>query len=98
MRELPVEWSEGKWTYTQVSRHGDVAIYRQKHKEGPAERFEVVLVQHLAKDREMPHGRVIEAGEYYPGASVWGTHGWTHFTLAEAQAQASELVARGTES
>lgn len=91
MRSLPTEWASGAYLYTQVSRDGDIAIYRQKHKEGSAERFEVIVVQHHEED-SLPSGRVQEAGEYYPSSSQWGRAGWTHFTLAQAQAQASALA------
>ena len=54
MHTVPVEWSTGSWTSTQVSREGDVAIYLQRHREGPcvrAVRFEVIVVQHLGEKR-----------------------------------------------
>jgi hypothetical protein len=91
MHTLPLEWGKGSWTYTQVSREGDVAIYRQKHREGTAVRFEVIVVQHLG-ERPIPKGYVREAGEYYPGSSQWGVAGWTFYTLEEAQAHARALA------
>ena len=45
MHVLPLEWSKGNWTYMQVSREGDLAIYRQAHKDGKVERFEVIRRQ-----------------------------------------------------
>lgn len=93
MHELPVEWTQGFWTYTHVWRRGDVRIYRQRHQEGRAERFEVIRVQHR-KERVFPGGQVQEAGEYYPGSSQWGQDGWTCFTLAEAHALAAPLALR----
>jgi hypothetical protein len=75
----------------QVSREGDICIYRQKHLHGPAERFEVIIVQHLQEHR-FPNGRVQEAGEWYPRSSQWGQAGWTCFTLAEAQAHAKTVL------
>jgi hypothetical protein len=59
---LPMEWSKGSWTYTQVSREGDVAIYRQKHRAGTAVRVEVIVVQHFPELRTRTGG-VLEAGE-----------------------------------
>ena len=41
----------------------------------------------------MPGGKIQEAGEYYPGSSAWGRHGWTCFSLDEAQALAQTLTA-----
>jgi hypothetical protein len=90
MHEMPVEWTRGSWTYTQVWREGDIAIYRQKHQEGPAERFEVIRVQHLS-EKILPKGYVREAGEYYPGSSQWGQDGWTCHTLDEASTLAATL-------
>ena len=89
MHALPQEWSTGRWTYTQVSREGDIAIYSQQHQEGTATRFEVIVVQHF-DERPLPNGRMQEAGEYYPGSSQWGRAGWTCLTLEEAQALAQE--------
>ena len=91
MHTLPVEWNKGSWTYTQVSREGDVAVYRQKHREGTAVRFEVIVVQHWG-EKLLPSGRMREAGEYYPGSSQWGVAGWTFYTLEEAQAYARALA------
>jgi hypothetical protein len=91
MHTLPLEWSRGSWTYTQVSREGDVALYRQTHREGSAVRFEVIIVQH-AKERLAPGGKVVEAGEYYPSSSQWGKGGWTCYTLEEAHALTRDLA------
>ena len=90
MHVLPLEWSNGSWTYTQESRDGDIAIYQQKHKEGSALRFEVIRVQQL-EEKPLPKGGIREAGEYYPSSSSWGKNGWTCFTLEEAQALAQTL-------
>jgi hypothetical protein len=93
MHILPLEWSTRRWTYTQVSRDGDIAIYRLQHREGTAERFEVIVVQQL-KERPLPNGQTQEAGEYYPRASQWGRAGWTCFTMEEAKALTQEQRVR----
>ena len=90
MHELPVEWKQGSWTYTQVWREASLALYLQKHLEGRAERFEVIRVQHR-NERVFPGGGVQEAGEYYPGSSQWGQDGWTCHTLDEAKTLAATL-------
>jgi hypothetical protein len=97
MHELPVEWKRGSWTYTQVWREGDLAIYRQKHQEGPAVRFEVIRVQHQ-QQRRLPNGGVLEAGEYYPNSARWGQDGFTVYTLDEARALAATLRAEAAGS
>lgn len=91
MHTLPEEFSIHNWTYTQVSREGDIAIYRQKHKTGTAVRYEGIVVQHL-KEKLMPKGYVREAGEYYPGSSYWGLAGWSFYDLEEAQEHARALA------
>ena len=91
MHTLPREWSMGSWVYTQVDRAGDVAVYRQKHREGTAVRFEVIIAQHYP-ERQTKRGVVLEAGEYYPSSSQWGKAGWTFYTLEEAQAYARALT------
>jgi hypothetical protein len=86
MHELPTLFTQGHWLYTQVERHGDVALYRQSHQDVDVARYEVIRVRHHPA-RKLPMGRIAEAGEYYPTSSEWGQHGWTHFTLTEAQNQ-----------
>jgi hypothetical protein len=93
MHTLPMEWNKGSWTYTHISREGDVAIYCQKHKTGTAVRFEVIIVQHL-KERPLPKGYVREAGEWYPQSTQWGKAGWTFLTLEEAQDHARALASK----
>jgi hypothetical protein len=92
MHVLPLEWSNRSWLYQQVSRDGDLAIYRQQHKEGPAVRFEVIRVQHR-DETTLHNGSIQEAGEYYPSSSQWGKAGWTCYTLAEARQMLNELHA-----
>jgi hypothetical protein len=90
MHDLPLVFTQNQWAYVQVERTGDYAIYAQRRKDLKSTRFEVIHVR-LFEERQSPTG-VIEAGEYYPGASQWGTHGWTHFTLGEAQAHLQTLL------
>ena len=47
MHILPIQFAQGQWTYTQVWREGALAIYRQQHKEGTAQRYELIRVQQL---------------------------------------------------
>ena len=72
MHELPTEFSIRQWIYTQVSRDGEVAIYRQWRTDAAVERFEVIRVHHKPV-QVFPNGTVQEhAGEYYPGSAQWG--------------------------
>jgi hypothetical protein len=91
VHELDKEFVRGHWRYAQVSRHGDIVIYRQSHLLGTAERFEVIQVQRR-EARPLPSGQMQEAGEWYPSSSSWGKDGWTCFTLEEANTLAQTLA------
>jgi hypothetical protein len=53
--------------------------------------WEVVRLRAYAA-RTLPDGRVIAAGESYPGPSKWGVAGWTCTALADAERRYRNLV------
>jgi hypothetical protein len=97
MLSLPVHHEDSTFTYDQVMREGDVAIFRQVHKVSKIERFEVVQIRVRAA-QEWPDGRVTPEHEAYPGTNSWGTLGFTCFSLADAQALAQQLRDRAAAS
>jgi len=95
MVPLPITFEDRVFTYTQVERWGDSAIFRQAHKRSQVARYEVVKIR-LRPAHTWPNGTTTPAHESYPGASSWGTLGWTCCTWAEAQALATQLRERRT--
>lgn len=93
MTFLPTQFTKSGWTFQQVKREGNVAIF-QRSKGGKQAHFEVVRVQHHEAFK-FP-GRDVEtpAGEHYPSSEQWGTHGWTHNMIEDAERKFSELVAK----
>jgi hypothetical protein len=94
MQPIDTTFEEGRFRYTQLERHGDIAIYRQEHKESAkAVRFEVIRIR-VQPEHTWPSGQVSPEREAYPGASVWGRLGFTCFKLEEARALAAGLQAQ----
>lgn len=95
MQTIDLEFDLGNYRHTQIERHGDLAIYRQQHKEADVARFEVIRIR-IERERVWPDGHVTPEREAYPGSAQWGTYGWTCHTLAEAQTLLAELRAGKT--
>ncbi len=90
MQPIATEFQDATFTYTQVERQGDIAIFAQQHKHGGAPCYEVVRIR-VSPEHTWPNGKVSPERETYPNSKSWGTDGWTCFTLAEAQAKVAEL-------
>jgi len=94
MQPIDTAFDEGRFHYTQLERRGDIAIYRQEHKENPkVVRFEVIRIR-VQPEHTWPSGQTTPEREAYPGASVWGRLGFTCFTLEEARALSARLQAQ----
>ena len=94
MQPIDTAFDEGRFHYTQLERHGDIAIYRQEHKENAkVVRFEVIRIR-VQPEHTWPSGQVTPEREAYPGASSWGRLGFTCFSLEEAQTLAAGLQAQ----
>lgn len=92
MQPVDVTFDLGNYRHTQIARTGDIAVYRQEHKQALVSRYEVVRIREMP-EHTWPNGAVTPEHEYYPSASAWGREGWTCFTLEEAQALALSLRA-----
>ena len=94
MQPIDTAFEEGRFRYTQLERQGDIAIYRQEHKENPkVVRYEVIRIR-IAPEHTWPNGNTTPEREAYPGASVWGRLGFTCFTVEEARTLAAGLQAQ----
>lgn len=95
MQPIATQFEDRTFRYTQVERHGPLAIYCQEHKQGHVTRYEVVRIR-VAPEHQWPNGDVTPEREVYPGTTQWGSWGWTTYTLAQAQMLLAELAARRT--
>lgn len=100
MKTLETHLRSDKFTFTQLFRERDIAIFIQM-KEGQSPAFEVIRVQkHGAAEFNMKNPKtdevkriVIEPGEDYPRSEDWGSNGWTFQTETDAMRKAQELLA-----
>lgn len=72
---IPKQFSKYGNVYEQVSREGDVVIYKYS-KAGIVKGYEVAVIQNR-KATEIA-GNAVDAGEGLPSASMWGVLGWTY--------------------
>jgi hypothetical protein len=87
-RPLPKEFRHGGFSYRQIAREGDAAIYEQ-HWAGcpdPAICFEVIRVKR-SQGFEIA-GRFVEPAEIYPNSQAWGVGA---FTLTDKDAAFAKL-------
>jgi len=77
------------FTFIQLKRIGNGAIYKQSKGKQPAA-FEVVRIREY--EAYAAFGKEIPAAEYYPKSEDWGTYGFTYCTLEEALAKFAELT------
>ena len=77
MKPLATEFSSKGWTFRQVARKENAAIYRREREcGGGAENFEVIVVRRHAA-HVWPNGKFTPPGEGYPPDSQWGILAWT---------------------
>jgi hypothetical protein len=72
-KPLPKQFRRDGFTYRQICREGDFAIYRQSNKHSEA--FEVIRIRR--RDGFEIGGRFVEPAEIYPTSEAWGVDGWT---------------------
>jgi len=82
-KPLPKEFRRGGFTYKQIAREGDAAIYEQTWSgcRNPSVCFEVIRVRR--REGFQIGGRFVPPAEVYPNSEAWGTDGFT-FTDKEA--------------
>jgi hypothetical protein len=86
-KPLPKEFRRDGFTYRQIYREGDFAIYRQTWKGNEhSAAFETIRIRR--RDGFQIHGRFVEPAEIYPKAEAWGVDG---FTLPDKDAAFAKL-------
>ena len=100
MQLLPTTYNKNGFTFNQVNREGDVAIYEQIMPEtGKRIAYEVFEV--LKKPPVTINGIDIPERETCPGNEQWGNHGFTVYDLTSAkekQAQIAKKIVNRQES
>ena len=82
-RPLPKEFRRDGFTYRQIARQGDTAIYEQTWTGSPEPSpcWEVIRIR--CRDGFRIGGRFVEPAEIYPNSEAWGVDGFT-FTDRDA--------------
>ncbi len=93
MKELKATFDQSGYSFRQINREGDIAIFEKRWIEGGEDSsisFEVIRVQKRS-GREM-FGQFIPAHEAYPSSEQWGEQAWTLTDRDRAFAKAAELT------
>lgn len=80
MSTVPEKFTRKGWTFRQVDRLGQVAVY-ERRKPG-TRHWEVVRLRRYPAFEK--GGKEFPAGESYPGNERWGSDGWTFMSEAAA--------------
>jgi hypothetical protein len=93
-RPLPKEFRRDGFTYRQIARENDGAIYEQTWAgcAEPSVCYEAIRVRF--RDGFHIGGRFVEPAEVYPNSEAWGVDGWTLLTLDAAFAKLREFCKR----
>ena len=85
MKILEKKITNKNFSYKQIIRENNVAIYEQRLLEPDAtnKRYEVIIIR--SHDGYEINGNKIAPSEMYPSANQWGTLGWTCMTMEDAQ-------------
>jgi len=89
-KPIPSTFTKKGFTYRQVKRQGDVAIFEQTRKDSTLQNFEVVKIGR--HNGYTMGGSYIEPSETYPGSSLWGIMGWTCTDLDTANNRFDNLL------
>ena len=90
-RPLPKEFQRDRFTYRQIAREKDVAIYEQTWNgcRDPSVSYEVIRVRR--REGFEIDGRFVKPAELYPASKEWGTNGWSLTTRDAAFAKLREI-------
>jgi hypothetical protein len=91
-KPLPKEFRRDGFSYRQVARQGDAAIYEQTWTgcSNPNVCYEVIRIRR--RKGFQIGGRFVEPAEVYPNSEAWGTDGFTFTDKDAAFAKLRELI------
>jgi hypothetical protein len=89
-KPLPTRFRRDGFSYRQIAREGDAAIYEQTWNgcSNPSVCYEVIRIRR--REGFQIDGRFVEPAEVYPKSEAWGTDG---FTLTDKNAAFAKLSA-----
>jgi hypothetical protein len=92
-RLLPTEFRHNGFTFRQIARERNAAIYEQRWNgcRNPSVAYEVVRIRR--RDGFHIGGRFIEPAEVYPNSEAWGVDGFTLTDKDAAFAKLKEICA-----
>ncbi len=90
MIPLSAHFSKNGFTFEQIRRSGNCAVY-WKHKPSGARTFEVIRIQ-SHNGHTFPNGTVAPPSEFYPSSEELGTYGFTCATIEMAEAKLAHLI------
>jgi hypothetical protein len=90
-KPLPKEFRRDGFTYRQIAREGDAAIYEQTWSgfADPGVCFEVIRIRR--REGFQIDGRFVEPAEVYPTSESWGVDGFTFTDKDAAFAKLREI-------
>ena len=94
-KPLPKEFRHSRFTYRQIAREDDVAIYEQTWNgcRNPSICYEVIRIRR--RDAFQIGDRFVEAAEVYPNSDAWGSDGFTFTDEEAASAKLSKMAGQG---
>jgi len=93
---LPTRFQRGGFTYLQIAREGDCAIYEQRWSgcRNPSVCYEVIRIRR--REAFQIEGRFVEPAEVYRNSEAWGVDGFTLTDKEAAFARLWELAGQNT--
>jgi hypothetical protein len=90
-RPLPTDFRHDGFTYRQIAREKDAAIYEQTWNgcRNPSVAYEVIRIRR--RDGFQIGERIVEPAEVYPNSEAWGTDGWTVLSKDAAFAKLPQI-------
>jgi hypothetical protein len=89
-KTIPSVFKKKGFTYTQLKREGNRAIFQQTREGSSLNNYEVVKIG--KHNGYVMGGMTIEPAETYPGSSLWGITGWTCTSIDDAMRRYNDLV------
>lgn len=91
MKKLEKKFTNKNFSYKQIIREGDIAIYEQMLIDPDAKnkRYEVIIIK--SHNGYEIAGNKLPPSEMYPSANQWGKLGWTFIDLPDAEKKFKKL-------
>lgn len=93
-KPLPKEFQRDGFTYRQIAREGNAAIYEQRWSgsRNPSACYEVIRIRR--RDGFQIGARFVEPAEVYPNSDAWGVDGFTLIDRDAAFAKLREIASQ----